>query len=619
VPGATEARRALLARARRHPGWLVVSVVAGTLAGLVAIPQARLLTAVLNGGFLLGRDLPALSGALVWLLAAVVFRAAAIYLSTSAGHRAGERVARDLRSEVTARLLGRGPAYLEHHASGKLSAEVLEGTGRIEPYVARFLPQAALTVIVPVLVALYVLHLDPISGVILLVTGPLVPLFLWLLGTLAEQRAQRQWRALSILSAQALDALQGLETLRLFGRATDHEQAMARGGERYRRTTLDVLKVAFLSGFALELLAMLGTAMVAVTVGLRLATGELSFSVALTTLLLAPEFYLPFRQLGAHHHASMEGVAAARDLLAHLAQEAPTPAAVAPEPAAGTPGRRGPPGHPADASTGRGAAAASTRQAPAGPQNAAGLRIALRRIHARYPGADHDALRGLDLELGPAGITALVGPTGAGKSSVARLLIGTLAARSGTLLADGAPVDPTTSDRWRQRLAFVPQRPHLFEGTVLDNLRLGDPVADRNTVVEAARRAEADAFIRALPQGYDTPLGENGLDLSGGERQRLAIARAFVRDAELVILDEITAHLDTRTEGALAHAVKRLSKRSTVLVIAHRLSTVRAADRIAVLVDGVVLETGRHAELTARGGWYARLTGAAGRTTVEAS
>ncbi|MEJ2292324.1 MAG: ATP-binding cassette domain-containing protein, partial [Deinococcales bacterium] len=392
-----------------------------------------------------------------------------------------------------------------------------------------------------------------------------------------------------------------------------------------RRTTLDVLKVAFLSGFALELLAMLGTAMVAVTVGLRLVTGELSFPVALTTLLLAPEFYLPFRQLGAHHHASMEGVAAARDLLAHLAPGPATPEPSTPLPAPPQQEREGPPRRSADLSDHAGPTAprrpapARSSERPQPPRGAsAGPRIALRHVHARYPGATGDALRGIDLELAPSGITALVGPTGAGKSSVARLLIGTLAARRGTVLVDGARVDPIASERWRQRLAFVPQRPHLFDGTVLDNLLLGAPEADRSAVEEAAREAEADAFIRALPLGYDTPLGENALDLSGGERQRLAIARAFARHADLVILDEITAHLDTTTERALARAVERLSTRSTVLVIAHRLSTVRSADRIAVLVDGAVAETGQHAELTAQGGWYARLTGAARPSPVEA-
>ena len=565
----------------------MASVAAGTLAGLAALPQALLLTDVLDGAFLHGRDLIALRGALAWLAFVVVLRAAAIFLGTQAGHRAGARVARDLRAEVTARLLARGPAYLERHASGGLGAEVLEGADRVEPFVARFLPQAALTAVVPALIALYVLRLDLLSGLILVATGPLIPLFLWLLGTLAERQAQRQWRALKLLSAQALDALQGLETLRLFGRAGAHENAMARVGERYRHATMDVLKVAFLSGLALELLAMLGTAMVAVAVGLRLATGVLPFPIALTTLLLAPEFYLPFRQLGAHHHAAMEGVAAMRDLLTRGIDTETSPA--------DSPAR-------ADVDT------PERPYAGAGP-TAGPASVTIRGVRARYPGSERDALRGLDLDIGPGGVTALVGPTGSGKSSVARLLIGTLAPSAGTVLLDGAPHDAVAPEAWRARLAFVPQRPHLFAGSVLDNLRLARPDATPEEVAQAARLAEADAFVRALPSGYATVLGEAGRDLSGGERQRLAIARAFVRRADLVILDEISAHLDAATEEALTRAVDRLARRSTVLVIAHRLATVRRADHIAVVSRGRVVEHGTHDELLARPGLYARLAG----------
>jgi len=595
--GPAAARHALIARVRRRPVWLVASVAAGTLAGLAALPQALLLTGVLDGAFLRGRDLLALRTPLVWLAVVVAVRAAATSLATHAGHRAGARVAHDLRADLTARLLERGPAYLERHASGGLGAGILEGVDRVEPFVARFLPQAALTALVPAGIVLGVLRLDLLSGVILVATGPLIPLFLWLLGTLAERRAQLQWRALSLLSAQALDALQGLETLRLFGRAAAHETAMARVGERYRHATLDVLKVAFLSGFALELLAMLGTAMVAVTVGLRLASGALPFPVALATLLLAPEFYLPFRQLGAHHHAAMEGVAAMRDLLAHGIDAAPPDGVAAGRtPVAAVPGA---PARPV----------AGTGPVPSGRAGAAPVVVSLRGVRARYPGSDRDALRGCDLDIGPGGVTALVGPTGSGKSSVARLLIGTLTPSAGTVLVDGAPLPGFGDEAWRARLAFVPQRPHLFAGSVLDNLRLARPDATLGEIAEAARLAEADAFIRALPQGYATVLGEDGRDLAGGERQRLAIARAFVRQADLVILDEISAHLDAPTERALGRAVDRLARRATVLVIAHRLATVRRADRIASVSEGRVVEQGTHDQLRARRGLYARLIG----------
>lgn len=573
----------LVDRARRRPVWLWTSVVAGVVVGAAALPQALLLGQILTGAFLEARGWGTLRRPLLALLMVVVARGVATFVATSAGHRAGERVARGLREDATAHLLAQGPSHLERLASGGLTATLLEGTERVRPFVARFLPQAALTLIVPALIALYVLRMDLVSGCILLVTGPLIPLFLWLLGSLADARAQRQWRALGVLSAQALDALQGLETLRLFGRAHAHENAMAAAGERYRGATLGVLRVAFLSGFALELLAMLGTAMVAVTVGLRLASGEVSLERALTTLLLAPEFYLPFRQLGAHHHAAMEGVAAVRELMSQLPSDAgprsPTP--------------------PAPAGTGVDPDRVDPQRRPPA--------VSLRRVHARYPGATREALRGLDLDLPAGEITALVGPSGAGKSSVARVLLGTLRTSAGSVTVDGRPLDALASESWRRRLAWVPQRPHLFNGSVLDNLRLGWPEAPLDVVVRAARQAEADAFINRLPSGYDTLLGEDGLDLSGGERQRLAIARAFVRDADLVILDEATSHLDAGLEEAFTRALQRLTRRSTVLLIAHRLPAARSARHVAVVVDGRVEEAGAARELLAGGGSLARL------------
>jgi thiol reductant ABC exporter CydD subunit len=571
----------------RHRRGLAAAVAAGTLAGLLAIPQARLLAHALDVAFL--RPTTAQLGPVLLALALVAaLRAGALGAASWAAARAADAVVRALRRELTGRLMARGPAYIERHAAGALSAVALEGVGRVEPFVSRFLPQVAVTLTVPVCLGAYVLSRDTLSGVILLLTGPLIPLFMWLLGTLAERRAQRQWRALSSMSGHLLDALQGLETLRLFGRALDHEAAVERLGERYRRSTMEVLRVAFLSGFALELLAMLGTAMVAVTVGLRLAEGRLPFALALEVLLLAPEFYLPFRQLGAHHHAGMEGAAAAQDVLAHLEgddEDAPR--------------------EPAPVAGGGGAQRSARAQAVVGPLPL----VRLKGVWARYPGSGEDVLRGVDLSLTPGTVTALVGPSGAGKSSLVRVLTGTLRWTRGAVWVGADAPTTLAGRRWRDRLALVPQHPHLFAGTVLDNLRLGCPDATREAVVAAARATEIHELLAALPRGYDTPLGEDGHGLSGGERHRLAIARALVRDAELVILDEPTAYLDPETEAALGRALERLCAGRTVVLVAHRLATVRRADQIVVMRGGRIEERGTHASLTASGTLYRRLVG----------
>lgn len=585
---AVQARRALLRWIRHRPGWVLTAIAAQSAAGLAAIAHAILLTAVLDAAFLRGRGLAAVATPLAWWLAVVAFRALSQGVGATASRRAADSVTRSLRQEVTRHLMALGPAYLERRPSGVIGAEVLDGVDRVGPLVSRFVPQLAVTALVPAAIAAFTLWLDPLSGVILLVTGPLIPFFMWLLGSLAEHRAQRQWRALGMLSAFALDAFRGLETLRLFGRERDHESAMASAGEHYRRTTLDVLRVAFLSGFALELLVMLGTAMVAVTVGIRLAQGSLAFTTALLTLLLAPEFYLPFRRLGAHHHAAMEGMAALRDVVASL--DGGVGAA--------------PPAEPiVNADQGLGLAHPTVAVAPAEASPA----VRLAGVWAAYPERDEAALKGVDLALAPHSMTALVGPTGGGKSSIVKVLIGTLGIDSGHVHVDGRIVDPVHDPGWRSRLAYVPQHPHLFAGTVLDNLRLARPGAPMVDVVAAARRAEADGFIRELPDGYHTPLGEDGFGLSGGERHRLAIARAFLRRADVVVLDEISAYLDTATEAALMRAVERLAHGCTLLVIAHRLATVRRAHSIAVLVDGRLAEQGTHSELLARHGVYADL------------
>lgn len=575
VDVATLQTRAVERRLLRHAlrdRRLVATVVLVGLVGVgLIVAQAWLLSRIIDGVFLRGAGLAQLRGPLAWTVAVAVTRAALQYLSEVVPQRSASALKRELRGSVWTQLLALGPARLGDERTGSLVAAVVDGPDELDAYFARFVPALLNVAIVPGALGTYVLTIDPLSGAILLITGPLIPLFMWLLGTLAAATSRRRWKTLGRLSTHFLEVIQGLPTLKLFGRARAQATTVAQVSDRYRRTTMEVLRVAFLSGFVLELAATLSTALVAVGIGVRLVEGRLDFALALLVLLLTPEFYLPFRKLGAEHHAGMEGVAAAEDLYGLLD---------------------------------RPVTAAGTRQL----RDPSELHLRLERVSVRYPGASSLALDEVSLELRPGTVTALVGPSGAGKSTVGGLLLGFAEPASGRVLVNDAPLEELDPAHWRRQVAWVGQRPHLFVGTVRDNLRWARPDASDAEIVAAARAAAAHAFVMRLPDGYDTRLGEDGTTLSAGERQRLALARAFLKDARLLILDEVSAQLDAGTEASVATALARIAAGRTVLVVAHRLATVARADRIVVLEAGRVVESGTHADLLAFAGRYARMT-----------
>ena len=418
----------------------------------------------------------------------------------------------------------------------------------------------------------------------MLITAPLIPLFMILIGHLAEARSRHQWQTLLQLGSHFYDVLAGLVTLKLFGRSREQAAVIRRLDNQFREETLAVLRIAFLSALALELLATLSTAVVAVTVGLRLLSGTLSFEQAFFVLLLAPEYYLALRLLGSQFHAGLAGRAAAVDivrLLERTAPVTPTTAVGAPLPVSGS------------------------------------VAVSLRDVYYAYPEREA-VLLGVNLDLAAGQRLALVGPSGAGKSTIAALLSGLMRPTAGQILVNGQPLADLDLEEWRQRLAVVSQRPHLFHRSVADNICLSRPDASRAMVMQAAREAFADDFIQELPHGYDTILSSGGGELSGGQRQRLALARVFLQDPALIILDEATRGLDLETEEQVQRALAKLLAGRTALVIAHRLSTIRQLDGIAVLADGRVVESGTHAELLQRSGVYQRLlTAYQGRSETQ--
>ncbi len=563
--------RRLTDQALQHPHLLLITILFGLLGGICFVLRAYVLSQVVNNVFLEDQRLDQVSQLLGIFFGLACLRSLLIWVSKTSGHRLAIEIKDDMSDRLVKHILKLGPAYTHGERSGELVAVISEGVEALDAYFSEYLPAVALAALIPITFLLFIFPLDLMTAVILLLTAPLIPFFMILIGSTTIRRAKEQWNELRRMGAQLLDSIQGITTLKILGRSKDQVKVIARLSEDFRDRTMGVLRIAFLSALVLEIVATISVAVVAVEIGLRLLSGKLAFDQGLFILLLAPEFYLPLRTLGARFHSGAAGTAAANRIFDILEYPIPQRAA----------GRAKP-----------------TFRPPV---------IRFQEVHYWYEEGGSPVVGDLSFSIQPEKTTALVGPSGSGKSTIASLLLGFISPSKGKIWIDDLLLDDLDPTKWRSMIAWVPQSPYLFNGTILENILLARPEASMHEVQEAASLAHVDEFIHKLPKSYETWIGERGIRLSSGQGQRIALARAFLKDAPILILDEGTADLDPEIETHIQGAITNLKKNRTTLMIAHRLGTVMDADQILVIKDGHIIETGNHDELLKEEGLYARM------------
>lgn len=534
------------------------------VSGALLVVQAWLLASVLDAAIM--QDVPRqeLLASIVGIAALMLLRATITWAGERAGADAAERIKRHVRQSLFARMVAKGPYWSRGKASGELASAVVDQVEALDGFFAKYLPAMAAAAMLPVAFSVLLLPVDVVAGLVLLITAPLIPLFMALVGWGAQGASRRHLRAFARLSGFFADRLRGLSTLKLYGRADAEAASVVAASDALRERTMSVLRIAFLSSAVLEFFAALGVAGVAVYIGLTylgfldVRWSPLTLQAGLFCLLMAPEVYAPLRQFAAHYHDRATALAAVTQiavLFDGLPQEDG-----ASKPMHGT----------------RGTGAALS-----------GAGLAVSGLTVLAPGRSQAVLSEASLTLAPGEHVALMGPSGIGKSTLIEA-IARLRPCQGEILIDGQPLADWDETALRGRVALIGQTPQLLAGSIADNIRLGCPGASDTDVQEAARRACVLEFAAALPQGLDTRLGSRGQGLSGGQAQRVALARLFLRDPGLILLDEPTAHLDEATQARLLDEILTFSVGRTLLLATHSAAVAARLGRVVRVVGGKV-------------------------------
>ena len=547
-----------------------LSVLTGLAASLLVITQAWYLSQVINGLFLEDSTLPEVLPILQIILIVIFFRAGFTFINGWFSGSLAEKVKLELRSSLLSKVDRLGPIWLRRQKTGEVATTLLQGVDAIESYFSQFLPQVILAVVLPIIILIVVFPLDLLTGIVFLVTAPLIPLFMILIGRMAEAVTKRQWQRLTQMGDFLLDSIRGLKTLLLLGRSRQRLDEIKKVSEDYRISTLNVLKVTFLSAFTLEMIATIATAVVAVEIGLRLLYGQLDFQKAFFILLLAPEFYLPMRNLSMRYHAAMAGVSAAGSIYKILDTSEFVPEKVL---------------------TLHKESCVLT-----------GKEIGFRNVSYRYEDSSLDALNDFNFTFHPGRHYAIVGENGAGKSTLLNLALQFLQPSSGCIELDGLDVRGWDPNVWRSSISWVGQKPSVFNASLLENVRLFDAAYSEKQVWLALDQAKLGDLCDSLPNGLATDLHEMGERFSSGERQRLAIARAFLKNGSLLLMDEPSSHLDAQLNKDFLESLNSLIQNRTAIVIAHHIPLMKLADEILFVRNGKLVENGSFDTLIGRAG-----------------
>ncbi len=557
----------------------MLSMIMATGGGVCAIAQAALFAHILHSMVIDGLSREPLLSSFVAIAAVLLIRALLAWGREICGQHSSTLVRRFVRRNLIEQLTAAGPMAIQAKQTAPLANSIIERVEALHGYFAHYLPQKTVAMTIPVLIIITAFSVSWAVGLIFLITAPMIPAMMILIGRGAEKLSQKNFQLLSQMSAHFLDTLRGLATLKLFKRSQEETERIALSSEKYRKGTMAVLRVAFLSSAVLEFFTSVAIAMTAVFLGLTylnyldfgLYGNQLTLRTGLFLLLLTPDVYLPLRDLGTHFHARADALGAADELHALLTDLEDQP-----------------------------------EHAPPPLHFTGSVAVELRQVSQLYAGRNRLALNGLDLSVSAGEWLAIVGASGAGKTTLLNLLLGFLPLQQGEILVNGRPIKSLDSDGWRRRIAWVPQQSQMFVGSLADNIRLGNPDLSPQQLQVAAEQANLQPDDQ-FNQGLATEVGEQGCKLSGGQVRRVALARAFAKDAPLLLLDEPTAGLDLENERMIMASLERLRQGRTMIMLTHRLDTARHADRIAVMANGMIIEQGSHQQLLERNGVYAGL------------